>query len=85
MKKTVFFGALFLSVAAPAAAQSSRQSGSEESAEPNQTVCRSVADTGSRVSRSRVCMTRAQWDERRREARGNIDRSQINSHNEESR
>lgn len=83
MKKALFFGALFLSAAA--SAQAPRQSESGASADSNQTVCRSIADTGSRLSRSRVCMTRAQWAERRREARANIDRSQINSRNEEGR
>ena len=43
---------------------------------PNETVCRVVAETGSRLSRSRVCRTRAQWEQQRREMRDEIEAGQ---------
>ena len=43
---------------------------------PNERVCRTVAETGSRLSRTRVCQTRAQWDQQRREMRQNVEQSQ---------
>jgi len=45
----------------------------------NETVCRTVAETGSRLSRSRVCQTRAQWDQQRRDMRQNVEQSQTRS------
>lgn len=81
MKKVLFFGALFLSAAAMAQAPS-RSASKSGSYDPNQTICRTIGETGSRLARSRVCMTRAQWDERRREARENVERGQINRRND---
>ncbi len=43
----------------------------------NETVCRTVAETGSRLSRSRVCRTRAQWEQQRREKREDVERGQL--------
>lgn len=82
MKKALFFGALFLSAAASAAPPSAPAPGSGGSYDPNQLICRSQADTGSRLGHTRVCLTRAQWEDRRRETRTNMDRSQINSRND---
>ena len=39
-------------------------------------VCRVTGETGSRLQRSRICKTRAEWDELRREQRNTIDRAQ---------
>ncbi|MEA3030585.1 MAG: hypothetical protein QOG13_1910 [Sphingomonadales bacterium] len=74
MKKLLFVGGIMISAAAFAEAPSS--SGSETTSNPNQTICRSMPNTGSRVSRTRVCMTRAQWDERRRETRDTLEHAQ---------
>jgi hypothetical protein len=78
MKKLLILGGIAVSASALAQAQSS-PNGSGSTPDPNQTICRTSADTGSRLSRTRVCMTRAQWDDRRRETRENINRSQVNS------
>jgi hypothetical protein len=77
MKKALFFSVLFVSAAAVAQppATSSRQANSRD---PGETICRNVADTGSRLSRSRVCMTREQWETQRRETRQALDRAQAN-------
>jgi len=48
---------------------------------PNDVLCRSSGDTGSRLARSRVCMTRAEWAEIRRTSRQAIDRAQTRQFN----
>jgi len=48
----------------------------EANLDPNETVCQTVAETGSRLSRARVCMTRAQWAEQRRLTRQGTERAQ---------
>ena len=47
-------------------------------ADPNELICRNMRETGSRLNTNRVCMTREQWIQRRREMRQNIDRAQTN-------
>ena len=44
--------------------------------DPNETVCEQEEVLGSRLATRRVCMTRAQWAEKRRDDRALIDRSQ---------
>jgi hypothetical protein len=80
MKKLLFLGGILVSAAAVAQSPSAN-GGQGGSNDPNQTVCRSIPNTGSRVSRSRICMTRAQWDERRRDMRSTIERGQLNRNN----
>ena len=46
------------------------------SSSPNAPVCRTVRDTGSRLTRTRVCMTRAEWASQRRETRQVVDKGQ---------
>ena len=46
------------------------------STNPNALICRVTGETGSRLQRSRICKTRAQWDELRREQRNTLDRAQ---------
>lgn len=44
--------------------------------DPNRVICRSIAVTGSRLGRQRVCQTAAQWQQVRRDNRRNIERAQ---------
>ena len=44
--------------------------------DPNETVCETEDVLGSRLATRRVCMTRAQWAEKRRAERALVDRSQ---------
>jgi hypothetical protein len=48
----------------------------QSKSDPNKVVCRTVSDTGSRLSRSRVCKTNEQWTAMRRDAREAIDHIQ---------
>lgn len=82
MKKTLFCVALLLSGGASAqpgsTSNASPNGAGARGADPNQMICRNIRETGSMLSRSRVCKTRAQWEEDRRQARQNIDRAQTN-------
>ena len=42
----------------------------------NKQICRTTADTGSRLGRSRECHTEQEWAELRRQTQQNIDRVQ---------
>lgn len=77
MKKSLFCFALLLSGTALAEPAPTSPNGAGAAApDPNQMVCRTVRETGSMLGRSRICMTRAQWEEQRRQTRQNIDRAQ---------
>ena len=39
-------------------------------------ICRVTGETGSRLQRSRICKTRAEWEQARREQRTSLDRAQ---------
>ncbi|HTU10017.1 MAG TPA: hypothetical protein VMG08_03880 [Allosphingosinicella sp.] len=81
MKKSLFCIALLMSGAAsaqPGSGNASPNGAGASGNDPNQMICRSIRETGSMLSRSRVCKTRAQWEEERRQTRQNIDRSQTN-------
>ena len=44
--------------------------------DPNQVVCVNEGEIGSRLSRRRVCRTRAEWAEMERQTRQAVDRTQ---------
>lgn len=72
MKKLIIVGAAL--IAAPVAAQTSPPAANQD--DPSQMICRMITETGSRLNRTRVCMTRAQWAQQRREMRDNVERAQ---------
>jgi len=81
MKIVLFSAALLVSGAAaaqPGSSSASPNGAGARNADPNETICRNVRETGSMLSRSRICKTRAQWEEDRRTTRQNIDRAQTN-------
>ena len=63
--------ALALETPAPAPRTSTKSSGYSE-----QIVCRSVEQIGSRLSRRRICRTRAEWAELQEQERQVLDRVQ---------
>ncbi|HNJ47594.1 MAG: hypothetical protein H6916_09805 [Novosphingobium sp.] len=70
------FGALALftiGFGAAALADSASQTGASD---PNQMICRSMAETGSRLKSRKVCMTKAEWAEVRRQQRESIEKGQ---------
>jgi invasion protein IalB len=63
----------------PAPAQRSARSGGPNGGyDPNEIVCRTQDENGSRLRRHRVCVTRAQWAEQRRLDRQNTEKAQTN-------
>ena len=44
--------------------------------DPNEMVCQRVQVLGSRLNNQRVCMTRAQWEERRAQDRRDAEKAQ---------
>ena len=78
MKKANFSIALVLS-ATVAIAQTDvadQGTGRGPSNDANEVICIKEAETGSRIAQRRVCRTRAQWDEHRRQLRQAIDQVQ---------
>lgn len=47
--------------------------------DPNERICVSLADTASRITPRRMCLTRAEWDQYRRDMRSSVDRAQAAS------
>ena len=78
MKKLLFCAALLLSGPAFAQRSASPNGAGARSSDPNEVVCRNIGELGSRLNRSRICKTRAQWEEERRLLRQNVDRAQTN-------
>lgn len=69
--------ALSLTVAAmatPALGQSSPQTHAPR--DPNEKVCETVTEVGSRLATQKVCATRAEWAEKRKQDRETIDQVQ---------
>jgi len=60
----------------PAAASEPRTSRVGVNNDPSQIVCRTEQEIGSRLRTNRVCRTRAQWAEYRRETRQAVSRAQ---------
>lgn len=60
-------------VAAPAASQEAPKNNGYD---PDKEICEKIYVLGSRLAVKRVCMTRAQWEERRRDDRQAIEAAQ---------
>jgi invasion protein IalB len=87
MRLTIFGSlaalALTLPLSAPALAQAAsqqqqqqQQSSAKKAPDPNQIVCEKQQEIGSRLATDRVCMTRAQWAEQKRNDRDAIEKAQ---------
>ena len=81
MRKIVITTALLISPAmafAQAAQQTQQQQQPQAQAaeDPNQIVCEKQEVIGSRIATKRVCMTRGQWAEQRRNDRMEIEKVQ---------
>jgi invasion protein IalB len=83
MRSTIFGPlsalALALPLSAPALAQAAsqqQQPNAKKAPDPNQVVCEKQQEIGSRLATDRVCMTRAQWAEQKRNDRDAIEKAQ---------
>ena len=82
MKKAVILSVLLVSGAAalaqtPAEAPATTKTGPNQ--DPDQIVCLTQNEIGSRLNRRRVCRTRAEWAEHQRMYRQNIEKAQQQS------
>ncbi len=74
MKKLILIAALLVPSGAALADSGSK---SEANARKGtQMVCRPIAETGSRLSKRRLCMTREQWAEQKRIMRSDLNQAQ---------
>ena len=60
-------------IAAPVAAAGSTEA---DRYDPNERVCEKIITTGSRLASKTVCMTRAQWEQRKRDDREVVEGAQ---------
>lgn len=74
--KKVFVASAIISAIVAVAQTSAQVVVTGPSKNPDETVCRTVADTGSRLSRTRVCRTRAEWEQQRRNTEQDVERAQ---------
>jgi hypothetical protein len=49
----------------------------EREYDPEEMICERQPVLGSRLAKKKVCMTRAQWDEKRRDDRDTVDKQQL--------
>ena len=49
-------------------------------ADPNQRICEDVTQVGSRLATKRICATRAEWAEKRKQDRDTVDDAQRSAH-----
>lgn len=61
---------------AQSTAQSSPPANPRPAADPNQRVCETVTVLGSRLGAKKICATRAEWAERRKQDRDSVESGQ---------
>ena len=71
MKKLAILTALLVAGPAFAAGKDSA-----DSKKGDKMVCRDMGETGSRLSKKRVCMTATEWAEHRRNTKADVDKAQ---------
>ena len=76
---TVLVGASFVAGSALAQVTSIGSARAPGGNDPKRVVCERVEVTGSRLGARKVCLTVAQWAEKRREHREELERAQKNS------
>ena len=62
-----------VSIAEPAQVPSSKAG---PPADPNQKVCEDITQIGSRLATKRICATRSEWEQKRRDDRDTVDEIQ---------
>ncbi len=76
--KYLFLGVLVISEIALAQGDSDSPRRSGPNNDPNQIVCRTETTIGSRLNRTRICRTRAEWAQLREQERRVVERVQFN-------
>jgi hypothetical protein len=70
---------IFLAAAGLCGSVASAAEHNKRIADPNKVICRTIAEIGSRLNRSRACHTAAEWEDLRRQASGNVEKIQAQS------
>ncbi|HEY1606242.1 MAG TPA: hypothetical protein VGF77_11680 [Allosphingosinicella sp.] len=65
----------------PSVAVAAGNAGDKQDKKHGGLICREIDTTGSRLESQRICMTREQWEQQRRDARETIDRAQTQQNN----
>ena len=68
--------ALAIAATVPATAAAPAHAQSTIANDPNEKVCENISVIGSRLAKKRVCATRAEWEEQRRQDRLAVDQIQ---------
>jgi hypothetical protein len=76
MNKAILLAALLI----PGAAIADQLATSQDK-KPGGMICREMGVTGSRLDTKRVCMTRQQWEDSRREARQDFEQAETHQAN----
>ena len=76
MWKLVSVGAVLVATAAIAQAASDTAGSRGPDNDPNRMICETQSEIGSRLSRRRICRTRAEWEAHRAETRKVTERVQ---------
>lgn len=63
-------------LASSAIAQVAAEQSGKTAYDPNERICENVTLTGSRLGKKRFCGTRAEWEERRRRDREEVEKAQ---------
>jgi hypothetical protein len=77
MKRLVF--AALLVGAAPVLAQTQSAAPASATNDQDRIICEKIRETGSRISTKKVCMTKLQWEEKRRRDRESLEDAQNRS------
>ena len=72
----LFALAIVAVIPAKAATPVAAQPQSSAASDPNEKICESLPVIGSRLAKKRVCATRAEWEEQRRQDRQAVDQIQ---------
>ena len=71
-----FAAALIVAVSAFSAPATVQEAVGAQARDPNEKVCETVSQVGSRLSKKKICATRAEWAEMKRQDREVIDQAQ---------
>lgn len=73
----VLYGACAIAFVAATAVMAEQPAANETKGDANRQICRTTADTGTRLGRTRECHTAQEWDEIRRRAGDAVDQQRV--------
>jgi hypothetical protein len=78
MKKILLIAALALPTAPALGAERGAKS-----YDPDKMICRTMTETGSRLSKKKMCMTASQWSDHKRQTQQAVDKAQTQQVNKQ--